>query len=166
MNIPGDAECWRHFPRQNVKEYYFLRHSPVLCLLCGWQRLSARCVPQVSFLFSVKRMKSFRLFHLVRLAILRANKGLCASLTDPVHQSLPHASERSKCLSAAISAESFLRLQNLVSVLVCSVLTSLPSECISVLIVVNAYVLNKISLVVLQRVMFTYLTVGKCFDII
>lgn len=84
---------------------------------------------------------------------------LCTSL------SLTHLNGPS-VLAPPYQLSFFPRLQNLVSVLVCSVLTSLPSECISVLIVVNAYVLNKISLVVLQRVMFTYLTVGKCFDII
>lgn len=144
--------------------------SPQL-FLCFAVWVAASVCPvfsQVFFLFSVKRMKFFRLFHIVRLAVPRANKVMCLPNRPcaPVSLSLPHASERSKCLSAAISAESFSRLQNFVSVLVCSVLTSLPSECISVLIVVNAYVLNKISLVVLQRVMFTYLTVGKCFDVI
>lgn len=110
-------------------------------------------------------MKNFK-FYSVKLAIPRANKELCASQIYPVNQSLPQASERSKCLSAAISAESISRLQNFVSVLVCSVFTSLPSECISVLIVVNAYMLNKISLVVLQCVMFTYLAVENCYDAI
>lgn len=49
MNIPGDAECWCHFVRQNVKEYYFLRHFS--CALSSvWVAASVCPVFSPSFL--------------------------------------------------------------------------------------------------------------------